>query len=52
MLECSRRLKRLKLAERNLQSIWHNTPSPPPGEESPERFEHLNGAETNGHATR
>ncbi|CAK0784265.1 hypothetical protein CVIRNUC_007469 [Coccomyxa viridis] len=45
-----RRLKRLKLAERNLQSIWRNTPSPPPGEDSPEHFEHANGADSNGHA--
>jgi hypothetical protein len=27
---CSRRLKRIKLAERNVKCIWRNTPSPSP----------------------
>lgn len=27
----SRRMKRLQLAEQNVNPLWHNTPSPPPG---------------------
>ncbi len=43
---CSRRLKRIKLAERNVKSIWENTPTPPPEERRANG--HANGSAENG----
>ncbi|CAL8469334.1 g8875 [Coccomyxa elongata] len=41
-----RRLKRIKLAERNVKSIWENTPTPPPEERRANG--HANGSAENG----
>ncbi|KAK9908297.1 hypothetical protein WJX75_005676 [Coccomyxa subellipsoidea] len=43
-----RRLKRIKLAERSVKSIWENTPTPPPEERHALGNGHANGGLENG----